>query len=89
MGYPNRAYYSPLLFQLLEEFEASNPLKRTKHRGHPKIHSDNSLIVFCAIMPLKVVNRFKAQHRWIMETPDWLPMRWRSPHQVTDDLQRH
>ena len=55
MCYPNRAYYSPLLFQLLEEFEASNPLKRTKHRGHPKIHSDNSLIVFCAIMPLKAV----------------------------------
>ena len=75
MYYPDRAlYYSPLLFQPLKEFEASNLLKRTKRRGPLEVHPDNSLIVFRAIMLLKAVNRFKAQHRWLIATPDWLPM---------------
>ena len=73
MCYPDREYYITLLFQLFEEFEASDTFKRTERRGHPQVYPDSSLIVFFAIMTLKAVNRFKAQHRWLVAHPDWLP----------------
>lgn len=73
MSYPDRDYYITLLFQLLEEFEALEPFKPTERRGAPQVYSDRSLIVFFAIMILKGVNRFKAQHRWLWVHLDWLP----------------
>ena len=72
MCYPDRAYYITLFFQLLEEFEAATPLTRTERRGAPKIHPDRCLIVFFALMLLKHIHRFKAQHRWLLAHPDWL-----------------
>ena len=63
MWYPESDYYITLFFLLLEEFEAATPLNRTERRGAPKIHPDCSLIVFFAIMILKEIHRFKAQHR--------------------------
>lgn len=73
MGYPDRDYYITLLFQLLEEFEALDTFKRTAHRGARQVYPDRSLIVFFAIMVLKAINRFKAQHRWLLVHSDWLP----------------
>ena len=72
MCYPDRDYYITLFFQLLEEFEASTPLTRTERRGAPKVHADRCLIVFFALMLLKQIHRFKAQHRWLLTHPDWL-----------------
>ena len=63
MRYPDREYYITLLFQLLEEFEASDTCKSTECRGRPQVYPDRSLIVFFAIMILKHIHRFKAQHR--------------------------
>jgi hypothetical protein len=73
MCYPDREDYITLLFQFLEEFEASDTCNPTERRGHPQVYPDSSLIVFFAIMLLKAVNRFKAQHRWLLVNPDWLP----------------
>ena len=73
MCYPDRDYYITLLFQLLEEFEALDTFKPTEHRGAPQVYPDRSLIVFFAIMVLKAVHRFKAQHRWLWVHLDWLP----------------
>ena len=73
MSYPDRDDYITLLFQLLEEFEGLNTLERTECRGAPQVYPDRSLIIFFAIMVLKSVNRFKAQHRWLLTHPDWLP----------------
>ena len=73
MCYPDRDYYITLLFQFLEGFEASDTFKRTERRGHPQVYPDRSLIVFFAMMTLKAVNQFKAQHRWLVINPDWLP----------------
>ena len=53
MRYPDRAYYITLLFQLLEEFEASDTSTPTTRRGAPQVYPDRSLIVFFAIMILK------------------------------------
>ena len=72
MCYPDRDYYITLFFQLLEEFEAAPPLNRTERRGAPQIHPACSLIVFFAIMILKQIHRFKAQHRWLLTHPDWV-----------------
>ena len=72
MCYPDSEYYITLFFQLLEEFEAAIPLNRTERRGAPKMYPDRSLIVFFAIMILKQIHRFKAQHRWLFTHADWL-----------------
>ena len=53
MCYPDRDHYITLLFQLLEEFEASVDSNRTERRGRPKVHPDSSLIVFFTVMELK------------------------------------
>ena len=73
MRYPDRGYYITLLFQLLEEFEASESFKPTERREAPPSYPDRSLIVFFAIMVLKAINRFKAKHKWLLAHPDWLP----------------
>ena len=73
MSYPDSGYYITLLFQLLEEFEGLDTDTPTKRRGHPQVYPDHSLIVFFAIMILKHIHRFKAQHRWLLVNPDWLP----------------
>ena len=72
MSYPDSGYYITLLFQFLEEFEASDTDTPTKRRGHPQVYPDRSLIVFFAIMLLKQIHRFKAQHRWLLVNPDWV-----------------
>ena len=72
MCYPDREYYITLLFQLFEEFEASDTFERTERRGHPQVYPDSSLIVFFGLMTLKHIHRFKAQHRWLLTHPDWL-----------------
>lgn len=58
--------------KLLEEFEASTESNQPPQRGHPKVHSDRSLILFFAIMTLRGINRFKTQHKWLSANPDWV-----------------
>ena len=72
MCYPDSTHYITLFFQLLEEFEAATPLTQTERRGAPKVHPDRCLIVFFAIMLVKQMHRFKAQHRWLLTHPDWV-----------------
>lgn len=72
MSYPDSDYYITLFFQLLEEFEVACPSNETERRGAPKVHSDRCLIVFFAVMLVKQIHRFKAQHRWLLTHPDWV-----------------
>ena len=38
MCYPDREDYITLLFQFLEEFEASDTCNPTERRGHPQVY---------------------------------------------------
>ena len=68
MGCPDRAYYITFLFERLEDFNAALP----KTYGRPKSYADESLIVLLAILTLKGIYSFKAQHRWLKTHPQWL-----------------
>ena len=72
MGYPDRAYYITFLFERLEDFTASVDAALPKTYGRPKSYADESLIVLLAILTLKGIYSFKAQHRWLKTHPQWL-----------------
>ena len=67
-------YYITLLFQLFEEFEASDTIRaQPSVEVHPQVYPDSSLIVFFGHDDSEsTFNRFKAQHRWLLTHPDWL-----------------
>ena len=69
MGYPDRAYYITFLFERLEDFTASVDAVLPKTYGRPKSYADESLIVLLAILTLKGIYSFKAQHRWLQNPP--------------------
>ncbi len=54
MCYPDLKYYITFLFQRYKDFEVSINANQTKPKGHPKVHSDSSLIVFFALWNLEV-----------------------------------
>ena len=64
MSYPDRAYYITFLFERLEDFNASVDAPPPKTYGRSKLYTDASLIVLLAILTLKGIYSFKAQHRW-------------------------
>ena len=72
MCYPDQVYYITFFFRLLKGFEVSLKTSETQQSGHPKVHADGSLIVFFAIMTLKGIHRFKAQHDFLVANPKWV-----------------
>lgn len=72
MSYPDIVYYTTFFSQRYKDFEKSISSNESKPKGRPKVHPDSSLIIFFAIMILKGVHQFKAQHAFLLEHPDWL-----------------
>ena len=71
MSYPDIEYYITFLFEQLDHFKASNHAPRPESHGRPKSYRDDCLIVLFAILTLKGIHRFKAQHRWLNLHPQW------------------
>ena len=65
MSYPDRDYYITFLFEQLETFNTSVESESSPTLGRPKSYADESLIVLFAILTLKGIYSFKAQHRWL------------------------
>ena len=72
MRYPDSDYYITFLFEHLEDFNVSGQSKSPLPQGRPKSYTDDSLIVLFAILTLKGIHSFKAQHRWLNIHPQWL-----------------
>lgn len=72
MCYPDAKYYITFFFQRYKDFEESINTNQTKDPGRPKVYADSSFIVFFAFMELRGINRFKAQHLFLLTHPDWL-----------------
>ena len=72
MHYPDQDYYITFLFEQLEDFNSTVGSKHIQTHGCPKSYADNSLIVLFAILTLKDISSFKAQHRWLKIHPHWL-----------------
>ena len=72
MCYPDREYYITFLFERLEDFKASVDAPQPQTYGRPKSYADENLIVLLAILTLKGIYSFKAQHRWLKTHPQWL-----------------
>lgn len=65
MSYPDRDYYITFLFEQLETFNTSVGSESSPAPGRPKSYADECLIVLFAILTLKGIYSFKAQHRWL------------------------
>ncbi len=65
MGYPDSDYYITFLFEQLETFNTSIASESTPALGRPKSYTDACLIVLFALLTLKGIYSFKAQHRWL------------------------
>ena len=65
MSYPDRDYYITFLFEQLETFNTSVGSESTPTLGRPKSYADDCLIVLFALLTLKGIYSFKAQHRWL------------------------
>ena len=65
MSYPDRDYYITFLFEQLETFNTSVASTSTPTVGRPKSYADEWLIVLFALLTLKGIYCFKAQHRWL------------------------
>ena len=65
MSYPDRDYYITFLFEQLETFNTSVASVSTPTVGRPKSYTDDWLIVLFALLTLKGIYCFKAQHRWL------------------------
>lgn len=65
MSYPDRDYYITFLFEQLESFNTSVASASKPTVGRPQSYSDDWLIVLFAILTLKGIYCFKAQHRWL------------------------
>lgn len=72
MCYPDRRYYITFFFQLYRDFQKSLNPDQTKSKGRPRVHPESSLIIFFAIMMLKRIYRFKAQHTFLVEHREWV-----------------
>ena len=72
MCYPDVKYYITFFFQRYKDFEESINTNQTKGPGRPKVHADSSFIVFFAFVELRGINRFKAQHLFLLAHPNWL-----------------
>lgn len=72
MSYPDMKDYITFFTKRYKDFEKSISSNESEPKGRPKVHSDNSLIIFFAIMMLKGINQFKAQHVFLLEHPDWV-----------------
>ena len=70
MSYPDEKYYITFFFQLYKDFEMSIKSNQTKGKGRTKSYADSSFIVFFAIMELRGINRFKAQHLFLQTHPN-------------------
>ena len=68
MSYPDHEYYITFLFERLEDFKASVDAPQPQTYGRPKSYADENLIVLLAILTLKGIYSFKAQHRWLKPT---------------------
>ena len=68
MSYPDQRYYITFFSKRYKDFEKSINANQTK----PKVHADIGLIIFFAIMMIKGINRFKAQHAFLREHPTWV-----------------
>ncbi len=66
MSYPDKKYYITFFFQLYKDFEMSIKSNDNKSKVRPKSYADSSFIVFFAIMELRGINRFKAQHLFLL-----------------------
>ena len=69
MGTPTLADYVDLLFTLFERFWQHDAAQ--SHRGRPFVYQHKALIVFFLLMQQRRTFRFKAQHRWLHQHPDW------------------
>jgi hypothetical protein len=69
MARPAFANYVDLIFTLFALFLQQQPIR--PHRGHPFEYPHSTFIVFFAIMQLRRLTRFKAQHRWLLTHADW------------------
>ena len=69
MGTPTLADYVALLFTLFERFW-HHDLARPP-RGRPFVYQQKALLVFFLLMQQRRTFRFKAQHRWLRQHPDW------------------
>ena len=72
MCYPDRRYYITFFFQLYRDFQKSTEVPQTKSKGRPRVHPESSLIIFFAVMMLKRIHRFKAQHAFLLEHQEWV-----------------
>ena len=72
MCYPDSDYYITFLFEQLEDFNGSGQSTLPQTQGRPKSYTDDSLIVLFAILTLKGIHSFKAQHRWLNIHSQWL-----------------
>ena len=72
MCYPDRNYYITFFFQLYKDFQKSTHAQQTECKGCPKVYPESSLILFFAIMMLKRIHRFKAQHDFLLEHQEWV-----------------
>ena len=72
MSYPDREYYITFLFEQLDHFNASSHALPPERYGRPKSYTDDSLIVLFALLTLKGIHSFKAQHRWLKLHPQWV-----------------
>ena len=72
MSYPDMEYYITFFSNHYKDFEKSINSNASKPKGRPKVHPDSSLIIFFSIMLLKGINRFRAQHAFLLEHPAWV-----------------
>ena len=72
MSYPDSDYYITFLFEQLETFNTSVGSESRPAVGRPKSYTDEWLIVLFALLTLKGIYSFKAQHRWLeIHLPPW------------------
>ncbi len=72
MSYPDMRYYITFFSYCYKDFEKSIRSNASKPKGRPKVHPDSSLIIFFAVMILKGIHPFKAQHAFLLGHPDWV-----------------
>ena len=72
MSYPDQRYYITFFTKRYKDFEKSISSNASKPKGRPKVHPDCSLVIFFAIMILKGIHQFKAQHAFLFEHLDWV-----------------
>lgn len=72
MDYPDSDYYITFLFEQLETFNTSVASASRPSLGRPKSYADERLIVLFAVLTLKGIYCFKAQHRWLKIHPQWV-----------------